>query len=88
MARVSRGMTEHEWKMFNHAIKKEKVFNDFRYHCKCGHSLIIGKNIPSKLCTYCGRLVFKDKELQEIYDRDIEQRENRMNFKKELSRRL
>ena len=88
MARVSRGMTEHEWKMFNYAIKKEKVFNDYRYHCSCGHSLIIGPSIPSKLCTYCGRLVFKDEELQKIYDREMENREKKMNFKKEMRKHL
>lgn len=88
MGRVSRGMTQQEWKMFNWARKKDKAFQQHRYYCKCGHSLTIGVSIPSKLCTYCGRLVFKDKELQDAYDREIEKREKKMNFKKELNKRL
>lgn len=88
MARVSRGMTQQEWKMFNWAIKKDKAFQPYRYYCSCGHSLIIGAKVPNKLCSYCGRLVFKDKELQDAYDRELEKREKKNNFIKELNKRL
>lgn len=88
MARISRGMTINEWKMFNWSKKKDKAFQQHRYYCKCGHSLTIGTSITNKLCTYCGRLVFKDKDLQDAYDREIQKREDKMNFKKELNKRL
>ena len=88
MARISRGMTQNEWKMFYWAIKKDKAFQPYRYYCSCGHSLIIGAKVPNKLCSYCGRLVFKDKELQDAYDREFERKKDIMNFKKELSKRL
>ena len=88
MVKISRGMTQQEWKMFNWARKKDKAFQPYRYYCKCGHSLIIGEKLTNKLCTYCGRLVFKDKELQDVYDREIEKREKKMNFMKELNKRL
>lgn len=88
MARISRGMTQQEWKMFNWARKKDKAFQQHKYYCKCGHSLIIGASITNKLCTHCGRLVFKDKDLQDAYDRDVEKREKKNNFIKELNKRL
>lgn len=88
MARISRGMTTQEWKIFNYYKKKDKAFQQHRYYCKCGHSLTIGASITNKLCSYCGRLVFKDKELQDAYDREFERKKDIMNFKKELSKRL
>ena len=88
MARVSRGMTQHEWKMFNYARKQEKVLNDNRFYCKCGHTVNIMPTRKSKICSYCGYLVFRDEKMQEVYDRDIEKRENKMKFKKELRKYL
>lgn len=88
MARISRGMTQQEWKIFNYYKKKDKAFQQHRYYCRCGHSLTIGTSITNKLCSYCGRLVFKDKELQDAYDRELEKREKKNNFIKELNKRL
>lgn len=88
MARVSRGMTEHEWAMFNYERKKEKVLNDNRFYCKCGHSVNIMPTREKKICSYCGYLVFRDEEKQKEYDKDIQKRENQMKFKKELRKYL
>ena len=88
MVRISRGMTEKEWKMFNYERKKEKILNDNRFYCKCGHSLNIMPTRQSKLCTNCGYLVFRDRTLQEIYDKDIQKREKKMKFMKELGKHL
>ena len=41
-----------------------------------------------KMCSYCGYLVFRDKEMQKKYDIDIQNRENKMKFKKELRKML
>lgn len=88
MARVSRGMTEKEWRMFNYEKKKEKVLNDNRFYCRCGHTLNIMPTRINKICSYCGYLVFRDENLQKIYDKEIENRENKMKFKKELRKYL
>lgn len=93
MARVSSGisdheMTNHEWKMFNYEKKKEKLLNDNRFYCKCGHTVNIMPTREKKICSYCGYLVFRDKEMQKKYDIDIQNRENKMKFKKELRKML
>lgn len=88
MARVSNGMTETEWKMFNYQKKKDVLITQNRFYCKCGHSLTIMPKTINKICTNCGHLVFRDNNLQEIYDRDIEKREKKMMFKKELRKHL
>lgn len=81
-------MTSSEWAMFNKQKKIDKVFNDNRYYCKCGHSMAIMPNTINKICSNCNRLVFRDKELQEIYDREMKNREKKMKFKKEMRKYL
>lgn len=81
-------MSPKEWQMFNEQKKKDKIYNDNRVYCKCGHSLSIFPKTINKICSNCGRLVFRDKELQDIYDREMEKREKKMKFKKELRKYL
>lgn len=49
--------------MKNKEIEKlAKIINDnFKYYCKCGHSVVIVRK-DKKLCTHCGRYVFKNKQ--------------------------
>jgi protein associated with RNAse G/E len=81
-------MSGNEWKMFNHQKKKDKIFEQNRFYCKCGHSISIMPKTINTICSNCGHLVFRDKDLQEIYDREMENREKKMKFKKELRKYL
>lgn len=48
-------------------IISEKILEErvkFRVYCSCGHSMIIFpfEHRNKKLCTHCGRYVYKDKK--------------------------
>ena len=47
--------------------KKYRVLNQqFRVKCECGHTtLLINKD--KKICTHCGRYIFKNKKDEFIY---------------------
>lgn len=34
-------MTPKEWEMFNHQKKLDKIIEQNRYKCTCGHSVVI-----------------------------------------------
>lgn len=36
----------------------------FRYKCKCGHTLTLRPNQDKKLCNFCGEYFYKDKKLE------------------------
>ena len=37
------------------------------YKCKCGHTVIISNQVDKALCSYCKKLVFKDKKSEFKY---------------------
>lgn len=45
---------------------KKKVFTEGCIKCRCGHSMTIARD--KKVCTWCGRLVYKHPE-QEFKER-------------------
>lgn len=57
-------MTTNEWIMFNHQKKVDRVYEDNRYYCYCGHSVVIPPRGHRVLCSHCGFWVYKDKDKQ------------------------
>lgn len=55
-------MTKSEWKSFNYQKKLDKVYEDNRFYCLCGHSVAILPNEKRVLCTHCGHWVYRDKK--------------------------
>ena len=55
-------MNSNEWKLFNYQKKLDKVIENNRYYCKCGHSVVILPKEEKTFCTYCGHYVFKNKK--------------------------
>ena len=49
---------------------KDEIFArkllDYRHLCECGHSVVLIDN-PYKICTHCGRPIFRDKKAEFIY---------------------
>lgn len=84
-------MSSDEWTSFKKDTRMFKELNNNRYYCKCGHSVIIGRSFEKTLCTWCNHYVYKDKQLQEEYDKKVLDQENKIKrdkFKKELLKRL
>lgn len=52
--------------------KKEmdKMFNTYRensFKCKCGHTIVVSKQIKKVVCNHCGKYVFRDPKDEFIY---------------------
>mgnify|MGYP002519541204 CR=1 FL=1 len=54
-------MTPKEWEMFNHQKKLDKIIEQNRYKCTCGHSVVIKPSEERILCHYCGHWIYRDK---------------------------
>lgn len=67
-------MTKGEWEMFNHQKKLDKVYEQNRFYCQCGHSVTILPSEERIFCNYCGHWVYRSKKKQQ---------ENIANIKKE-----
>lgn len=81
-------MSHKEWHTFN---KDRKMFDSLkynRYYCKCGHSVIISNSQERAFCDWCKHWIYKDEEEQMKYDNQIWEREQKLNFRKELYKRL
>jgi rRNA maturation endonuclease Nob1 len=50
----------------NEQIKLDQELSKYRHKCKCGHTMFLIDN-PYKICTNCGKPVFKDKKSEFIY---------------------
>lgn len=81
-------MTHGEWRTFKQDKKRFDSLRDYRYYCRCGHSVIISKGQDRTFCDWCKHWVYKDEEEQMKYDSQIREREERMNFKKEMRKYL
>ena len=46
------------------------VYAKNRTYCKCGHSIVFSNRRSNKICTWCGRLVFKNKRAEFNYRLD------------------
>ena len=46
--------------------KIAKELLKYRYKCLCGHTVYLVDN-PYKICTHCGRPIFKNKRYEFIY---------------------
>ena len=46
---------------YDNDTKKFNAMANDTIKCKCGHSVLLGKN-KRIICTFCGRWVFKDKK--------------------------
>lgn len=77
-------MTSNEWMMFNHQKKLDKIIEDNRYYCYCGHSVKILPKENRVLCSYCGHWVYKDKRKQAQNIRKIIKEEKEMLEKKKM----
>ena len=47
--------------------KKMSELDKSKYHCKCGHRVIIPYWIDRQLCDCCGNYVYKNKETEFKY---------------------
>lgn len=47
-------------------IKRENDIAKYKYHCKCGHVLVITNKMDKVLCKWCGNYVYKDKRKEFI----------------------
>ena len=57
-------MTKDEWQMFNHQKKLDKVVEQNRFYCYCGHSVRILPSEERIFCNYCGHWVYRDRKKQ------------------------
>lgn len=53
--------------------EQDKLFQEYskyRYYCSCGHTVLIFpmEKREKKLCSHCGKYVYKDKEKQKKYN--------------------
>jgi hypothetical protein len=53
-------------KIMMHDAKLAQELSKYRHKCKCGHTLFLIKN-PYKICSNCGRPVFKNEKIKFIY---------------------
>lgn len=58
-------MTKDEWQMFNHQKKLDKVVEQNRFYCYCGHSVRILPSEERVFCNYCGHWIYRDQKKQE-----------------------
>lgn len=42
--------------------KRLRVYTDNRVKCKCGHSHFMPVFLPYKICGWCGKMVFRNKQ--------------------------
>ena len=70
-------MSQNEWIMFNHQKKLDKLIEDNRYYCYCGHSIVIRPKFQRKLCNHCGHWVYKDKRKQNANIKKIQLEEQK-----------
>lgn len=47
--------------------KYSEYLSSITRYCKCGHSVQFKTGIPYVICTYCGRLIFRDKRSEYNY---------------------
>jgi ribosomal protein S27AE len=49
---------------FEEDVKLEEVKSKYKFHCKCGHTVAIYpfEHRISKICSWCGNLVFINKK--------------------------
>lgn len=45
--------------LFTLEVKASKQYENYKYYCKCGHSVIISPRKNKVLCNWCGHWVFK-----------------------------
>lgn len=83
-------MTRGEWQMFNHQKKIDKLFENNRYYCRCGHSVVILPKETRTFCSFCGHWVYKDKKAQKENIKRIEKenQEKIARFRKEKFKTL
>ena len=88
-------MSKHEWIMFNHQKKLDKVIEQNRFYCFCGHSVRILPSEERVFCNFCGHWVYRDKKKQRKNCKRIEkeyqekrERIKRERFKNELKERI
>ena len=60
-------MTPGEWKSFNYQKKLDKVYENNRHYCKCGHSVPIPPREDRVLCNYCGNWIYRTEEIEKQY---------------------
>lgn len=88
-------MTKDEWQMFNYQKKLDKVVEQNRFYCYCGHSVRILPSEERIFCTYCGHWVYRDRNKQKANCKRIKKeyeeklkRIKRERFIKELKERM
>jgi len=52
-------MNNYEILSFKDMLKKDKLMDQVRVYCKCGHSIHITR-VNKCVCTHCGRTVYKN----------------------------
>lgn len=81
--------------MFNHQKKLDKVVEQNRFYCYCGHSVRILPSEERIFCNYCGHWVYRDRNKQKANCKRIKKeyeeklkRIKRERFIKELKERM
>lgn len=41
-------------------IKVEATMTALKVRCECGHTIVITKQNPVKICSHCGNIVYRD----------------------------
>lgn len=81
-------MTKNEWAIFNRQKKVDRLFENIRYYCVCGHSVVIYPKEGRTLCSFCGHFVYKDKKKQKKNIERIKKEDFKMQLRKEMKRAI
>lgn len=84
-------MTKDEWAIFKNDAKRFQYYANYVIKCQCGHSNLIKPKYEWVACSFCHRKIFRDKELQEEYNKKIKEENKKLKaykFRKELMKRL
>ena len=44
--------------------KLSEVFGSLTVHCLCGHPIIFTTKVDKRICSYCGKSVFRNKQIE------------------------
>lgn len=47
--------------------KRFRAYANNTYKCECGHSIVIPKTLEKRICSHCGKYVFKNKKDEFIF---------------------
>ena len=57
--------------------KRLRMYVDNRVKCKCGHSHFMPVFLPHKICNWCGKIVFRNKQEEFKYKLEHEMKKKK-----------